>query len=246
MTRPDLGDLVRQTPFSFVGTIEYLGGATSSDLPISDRTAVALVDVVLHAPPQFQQLAGQRLTVQFADDSELPEVGSQVAIFAEGLAFGETIAVREVARVPLRDIAPYVNQSAQVGGGQPFAAIERELEAQALREHVEEADVVVVGTVRGLEIAAQPEDSEHDPQWWRATIDVRQVVRGRMKPRQLEVLYPNSLDLQWARVPKPKASQDALWILHRTKGDLRELGRYQLLHPQDRQPVAALTTIEGQ
>jgi hypothetical protein len=246
MTRPDFRELVRQTPFSFVGTIEYLGAATSSDLPINDRTAVALVDVVLHAPPEFQQLAGQRLTIQFTDEAELPEVGSQLAIFAEGLAFGETIAVTEVARASVRDIAPFVRESARVGDDQPFAAMRRDLAAEELRSHVDEADAVVVGTVRGLEIAVQPGDSEHDPQWWRATIDVRQVVRGKMKPRKLEVLYPNSLDLQWAKVPKPKASQDAVWILHRTKGDLRELARYQLLHPQDRQPVAALATIEEQ
>jgi hypothetical protein len=203
------------------------------------------VDLVLHAPSVFQQMAGQRVTVQFSADADPPEVGEQLAIFAEGLAFGETIAVAEVARVSVREIAPFIRQSAEVGSGQPFAAIERDLKSASLRDHVEQADLVVVGTVLGLEVAAPPGDSEHDPQWWRATIDVRHVVRGRMKPRKLEVLYPNSLDLQWARVPKPKASQDALWILHRTKGDLRELGRYQILHPEDRQPVAALDAIEG-
>ena len=60
------------------------------------------------------------------------------------------------------------------------------------------------------------------------------------------MLYPISLDLQWRRVPKPKASQDGVWILHATGEDLAELGAYRLLHEDDRQTVDALPEITGE
>jgi hypothetical protein len=249
MAEIDIKDLVRQSPFSFVGTIEHLGAASSGDLPIDERTAVVRVELVLHAPGSFQQLEGQRVTVQLAADTDPPAVGEQLAIFAEGLAFGETVAVAEIARAPVEAIAPYAAEGAEAAAAgdvfapRPFAGLERELAAEALREHVDHADAVVVGTVVALEEAATPGYSEHDPLWWRATIDVRNVVRGPLEPGPLGVLYPNSLDVAWARVPKPKASQEALWILHRTEGEVAELGEYQLLHEDDRQPVAALANV---
>jgi len=243
MPEPDMKELVRQAPFSFVGKIEHLGAATSSDLPIDDRTAVAMVEWVLHAPPAFEQLAGQRITVQFSPDLDLPEVDSQLAIFAEGLAFGETIAVAEVGRAPVETVVPYIRENEDAGPARAFATIERELRDEALRDHAEDAAAVVVGTVVGLEVAGTPGGSEHDPLWWRATIDVSQVVRGRTKRGALGVLYPSSFDIEWAQVPKPAPAENALWILHRTPKELAGLGRYQLLHPEDRQPVEMMTSI---
>jgi hypothetical protein len=239
----DIKDLVRRAPFSFIGTIEHIGAATSGDLPIDDRTAVVRVDVVLHAPAAFRQLEGQRVTVQFAADIDPPAAGEQLAIFAEGLAFGESVAVAEIGRAPVDEVVPHAAAAADAGHDTPFATIERELADEALREHAADADAVMVGTVTGLEQARTPMLSEHDPLWWRATIDVRRVVQGPLEEGPLGVLYPNSLDVQWARAPKPKASQEGLWILHATEGELAELGAYQLLHPEDRQPVSALATI---
>jgi hypothetical protein len=245
MTEPDIKHLVRQAPFSFVGTIEHLGAATSGDLPIDERTAVARVDLVLHAPEAFRGLAGQRVTVQLSPTADLPTVGDQLTVFAEGLAFGETVAVAEIARAPVEAVVPQVNAAAEAGQARVFGSIEDELRAEALRDHVSAADAVVVGTVIGLEQATEPGYSEHDPLWWRATIDVRRVVHGPVESGRLAVLYPNSIDVEWRRVPKPKASQGGVWLLHATDGELAGLAPYRLLHEEDRQPVDALPAIAG-
>ena len=84
MTQPDFKELVRQTPFSFIGTVEILGGAMSSELPIDDHTGVARVDLVLHAPVAFEGLVGHGITVQFSPDENLPVVGEQLVLFARG------------------------------------------------------------------------------------------------------------------------------------------------------------------
>jgi hypothetical protein len=248
MSELDIKDLVRRTPISFVGTVQHLGAATSRDLPIDDHTAVVGVDLVLHAPDELQGLEGQRVTVQLSGDVDLPAEGDQIVVFAQGLAFGETIALAEVGRAPVEAIAGHASSAAgDSRQPMPFAQVERELETEALREHVDQAEAVVVATVTGLEQAQPKGFSEHDPDWWRATLEVRQVVRGDLEPGSLDVLYPNSLDIAWYRVPKPKASQDGIWILHApAEGTPGELAAYQLMHEEDRQPLEALSRLVGE
>ena len=244
MTQPDFKELVRQTPFSFIGTVEILGGAMSSELPIDDHTGVARVDLVLHAPVAFEGLVGHGITVQFSPDENLPVVGEQLVLFAEGLAFGETVAVSEVGRMSVDAVGPFIREGIESGRRRVLEPLEREIAAEALRDHAYSADAVVVGSVTSLEQASEPGGSEHDPQWWRATIDVRNTVRGNVELGSVSVLYPSSRDVVWARVPKPRASDYALWILHRSE-DEAESDAYRLLHPEDRQPVDALAIIEG-
>jgi hypothetical protein len=65
-----------------------------------------------------------------------------------------------------------------------------------------------------------------------------------VQPGELEVVYPNSLDVRWAAVPKPKASQEGMWVLHATE-QLREAAPSQILHPDDYQPVQQLDAIRA-
>ncbi len=100
--------LVRQSSISFTGTVEQLGASLLGSVPANDRTGIVLVDHVLHAPPTFAQLAGSRVTVQFAAGTDPPAPGQRVALFTNGLAFGDTIAVSEVGRLPVSEVEPRV------------------------------------------------------------------------------------------------------------------------------------------
>jgi hypothetical protein len=110
------------------------------------------------------------------------------------------------------------------------------LEDQQLREHANEADAVIVGRIVGLEKAGRPSLSEHDPDWWRATIEVEHTEKGDVGER-VQVLYPSSGDVRWARAPKLHSGQHGLWILHATEGDDAALAPYRLLDAEDAQPA---------
>ncbi|MEJ7809758.1 MAG: hypothetical protein WKG32_05000 [Gemmatimonadaceae bacterium] len=240
-------DLLRQAPFSFVGTIEQLGGATM-DVPVDDRTAVVYVDRVLHGPDVMRGLGGQRITLQLAADVDPPAIGTTATFFAHGLAFGESVAVAEVGRLPLEAVEPRMRLAA--GAREPaFAAFERRLATTNLCEHADQADAVVLGRVVKLEKApatgamAESSISEHDPDWWVATLLVHHVERGDVEPGEVLVLYANSLDVRWRDVPKPKASQSGLWLLHRPDGELAYVAPFELCHAEDRQPVQSLDAM---
>jgi hypothetical protein len=232
--------LLGEGPFAFVGTVEHVGAATMSDIPIDGRTAVVRVDHVLQAPEALPTLDGQRITVQLKDDAQ---PGEQAAFFAQGLAFGESVAVTEVGRVGVDAVEPHVTRGFEAGEPAGFEALKRQAEAVRVREHADAADAVVVGRVVGLEDVLEPVISEHDPDWWRATIDVAHVEKGDVQTGPLQVLYANSLDVKWRLSPKPKASQEGLWILHATEGDQREAARFQIPHQEDYQSVQRLDDL---
>ena len=235
--------LLKTSAISFVGTVERIGASTMSDVPIDNHTSVVRVDQVLHAPDAFSALAGTAITVQLAPKVALPKEGEQYTFFANGLAFGTSIAVSEVGRLSAADVAPHMARAAATGGG-VFSDLQAQVEADQFREHAKGAAAIVLGRVTGLAKAAPGTLSEHDPDWWIATVDAYEIVRGRgLKPGKITVLYPNSLDVQWHTAPKPKAGQEGMFILHAADKSLASLAKYQILHPEDLQPVQHLDAL---
>jgi len=233
--------------FSFIGTVEQLGAATMSNLSINERTAVVNVDHVLNAPPAFAQFEGHRVTVQLDPKSKPPAVGEAAAFFTQGLSFGDSVAVSEVARMSVEDVESHATRAMQAGvRAGAFADLRGQMRNEKLRKHAtSESDAVIVGRVVKVEKALAGSASEHDPDWWRATIEVQHVERGSVKKGQVEVLYPNSVDVRWHSAPKPKPSSEGVWMLHATAGALRDAAPYQIVHPDDYQPVGQLDAIRG-
>lgn len=238
-------DLLQRSGISFIGTVQQLGAATMSDLPVDDRTAVVLVESVLHAPAAFSQLAGSQVTVQLAANAPRLTVGDRYAFFANALAFGVSLAVSELGRLPTSAILPHLMASRAATGETPIGDIQAQLETQQLQQHADDADAVVVGQVSKLERARPGRLSEHDPDWWLATLEVHHAERGNIAPGHLTLLYANSLDVSWRAAPKPRAGQSGLWLLHATEGDLRGLAQYFLPHPEDYQPLQSLDQIRA-
>jgi len=236
--------LLQEAAFSFVGTVEHLGASTMTGLAVDDRTAVVRVDHVLHAPSAFAQLDGHRVTVQLLRNMDPPAVGQAAAFFAQGLAFGESVAVSEVGRLPVEEVEPFATAALQAGArAGAFNDIRKGMEQDRLRAHAAESDAIVVGRIVKVEKAVASTGSEHDPDWWRATIDVHHVERGSVPTGEVQVLYANSMDVRWCKVPKPRASQEGVWMLHATQGNLRSAAPYQLVHTEDFQPVEELESL---
>lgn len=243
MAEDQITALLRDAPISFIGTVTHLGAATMTDVPIDERTAVVTVVQVLHAPAALAHLEGHRVTLQTAADAPPPPVGQTDVFFAQGRAFGESVALTEVGRASLDEVEPQIQAAAQAGERGTFAPALRQIETQRLQDHAAGADAVILGRVVRLEKVTGPPTREHHPDWWRATMEVQHVERGDVGAGTVQVLYPNSVDVRWAMVPKPKASEEGLWILHATTGALRETAPFQILDPDDYQPVQQLQTI---
>jgi hypothetical protein len=242
-TDPIVLDLMRRGPLAFIGTPTVAHAATMSDIPIDDRTLVVSVDHVLHAPDTFSTLTGHRITVQCDPQAAVPEIGQPLAFFTIGVAFGESILVQEVGRLTLEEIEPAMTQAATPDGVGGFEAAVRDAETMRLREQFALADAVVLGRVTSLEKVLPDSISEHDPDWWRATVEIQRVERGNLKGDYVTVLYANSQDVRWRASPKPRAAQNGLFLLHATEAPLQGLAPFQILQPDDLQPSENLDRL---
>jgi hypothetical protein len=239
----DITELLKGAAFAFHGTVEQVGAATIDAFPADDRTVVVRVDEVLSAPEPFARLAGSTVTLRLAEDAPLLRAGDTGSFFANGVAFGESLALQEVGRLPADDVRRAATAEADRGDELALQSLQREVVTQQLREHAAGADAVVIGRVVALRRAAGPPLREHDPDWWVATLEVGHVQRGDVAEGKLEVLYPNSIDVRWREVPKPQAGQDGLWILHATGDDLRALAPFRILHEEDLQEPQLLEAL---
>jgi hypothetical protein len=233
-----------EAAFSFVGTVEPATADTVHDLPDDDRLAVVRVDRVLQVPDAFTQLAGTTVSLRPAEGADLPTPGDTFTFFANGLAFGAGIALVEVARLPVEEAGAQLAMGPDVGGEDPLDTLRHQLAATRVRDHAATADAVILARVVGLERAAGSPVREHDPDWWRATLHVTHAERGDVADdAEVKVLYANSLDIHWREAPKPKASQNGLWLLHASEEELRALAPFKIIHAEDVQPPQNLELL---
>ncbi len=237
---PSVTRLLGEARFVFTGTAEWNGASSLSFIPAGGETAVVRVDRIHLATPVLQNQVGQHVTVVFAAGAP-PEIeGRPRVFFTNPFLYGETIAVREVGHIEAPEDINALHEQ--------VAHMTEEFQDERLREHLGSAEAVVLGRVIGLKSAGHvsaAEVSEHDPDWWIATVQVVRSFKGDLKG-EIAFRYPNSRDVAWYRVPKPREGEEAIFILHR---DDRHAGRTHLaiLHPEDVQHAgdAGIRRIAG-
>ena len=252
MPNGDIKQLLADSSLAFTGSVEARGETTVGGIEADDRTVVVQVGELLHAPQDIAIPAGSRVTVQLSAELPQLDVGDRATFFANGWVYGDNLAVREVGRTSADEAAA---PSARLAGPgiavSPVRAALAELEDDKVVAHAEEADAVVRGHVVGLNaVPTEGAPNEHDPNWWVATLHVDLVERGELPGAgddggTVDVLYANSLDVQWREAPKPKAGQSGMWILHRAPEDLSEHAPFQVLHAIDLQPSLNLELLRG-
>lgn len=237
-------DFLASSGIAFSGSVVEVGASSVPGLPVDDRTVIVRVDETLAGPPDLLIPAGSRVTVQLSAELPVLQPGSRAVFFANGLAYGESMAVSEVARMPVeQDLGALRLQ----GGAEASGAIEdarAELAQEEVLQHARSASVVARGQVVSLAAVSEPQarhPREHDPDWWVATLAVDLVVKGDVPGLKdgigtVNVLYANSLDSRWRESPKPKASQGGVWLLHDTGPENAHLAPLQILHKIDLQP----------
>jgi len=249
-----------EAPFVFEGSVKSLKESNVAAVPADARTVVVQVDHVRHAPRAMAGFAGQDVTVRLAPGESL-HAGERAVFFADGLVFGDHLAVQSLGHDPL--IAPEAR--AALTGASPVV--------HQLRSRIDTAQSVVSGQVSAVRphqpsaVAAKsrrsgaaPEGriSEHAPFWQDAVITVSQVHKGPAQKRVV-VRFPSSTDVRWRSAPKFKKGQKGTWLLHAgagagARGAVRAAGArravaaptvYTALDPNDFQPSSESAVVKA-
>jgi hypothetical protein len=206
----EITDYLSRSSFVFTGTVVRAEASSLSQVEATERTTIVRVNQVHYAPGVLQRYAGGLVTV-ISQSQGLPS-DQQALFFTNPALYGETLAVQEVGRVHAPKEPDIVHREI---AGEP----ERRQEAK-IRERLQSAELVVRGEVTGLAPAEGEvgRGSEHDPNWWRATVRVLEPLKGKSQGEAVELWYPSSRDVQWYRSPKPQAGQHAIWLMRREGG----------------------------
>lgn len=117
-----------------------------------------------------------------------------------------------------------------------------------LAQRLAQAEIVISGMVLATTRFASQRPgliSEHDPDWWQATIEVESVEKGKVTTKTVPVLFANSTDIAWYRSPKIKKGERGVWLLHNRDTFGRAVPGLAVVQPADKQPITELAKVRA-
>lgn len=241
-TKQELSRLHEQSQFVFRGRITRLEASNVRHIASTANTATVMVEEVLRGNDFLRTLAGKEITVVLDasdKDSKTAERGGVRVFFANGLVFGDTVAVRAEGSIePTAKAIADIEELAKLSAAKP------------LEERIATADVILTGRVVGLHATENQTapNSEHDPEWWIANVLVLSTIHGRKVEKEIEVLFANSMDIAWYKAPKLHSGQSGLLLLHKLTAaeSPRTVARgiFQVIDPLDFLPVERVDDVK--
>jgi hypothetical protein len=226
-------DLARQSSFAFAGTVRRLNASTVPVVPATESTVIVRVDEIVQNAGVVTDVLGQDITVELQAAGSVKE-GDRVVFFSNVVTYGESISVREIGHIPLK-------QEALEAIRMQINAVAARVPDEQLQKRIAQADLIVTGSVTGVhpgpETGQRPPGSEHDPEWWVAMLKVQSAEKGQVPHGDLVILFPHSQDLRWFASPKFKEGQAGVFLLHRTEDEKLRARGYTALDRLDYQAM---------
>lgn len=172
-----------QSKFIFTGKVVKLRAATLDRID-TNNTAVVQVDQVIAAPPAFASLSGQQVTVRFRSLVGITK-GSAMTFFTNGWIYGASLALDAVASIKETEKMAVADLVREGHSSDRDSVLARRLDS---------AEMVVVGKVSQVVPSTKGPThfSEHDADWYEATIDVDETMKGQKGTGKVTVLFPKS------------------------------------------------------
>jgi hypothetical protein len=227
-------DLTNAAGFVFEGNVEQLGASATAGFLASAETVIVRVTKILKSPEALALFNGQRITVELKPSVTLQD-GQPVVFFTHGIYYGDGLVVRELANIPPEaTMEAQLNSAAQAGAD------------SELTQRLAQAELVIAGVASApkryvVAAAAAPPTarpvSEHDADWWVATVTVDSVEKGAHSGPTREILFAHSQDIAWYNSPKVKAGDRGVFLLHARDHMCNAVPGRAVIHPLDFQPM---------
>ncbi len=217
--------------FIFRGMIEKINAATIPEISETENCIVVEVSEVLDVPPEFTDWTGRRITVLVKDVRKLKPLTERI-FYTNGWLFGESIAVIEL-----------FSREAQETNSKAVQDGIKSRQNDLIRERLRSSELVVAGKVADLKGPGKQEfNSEHDPLWVTATIEIFSVVKGQSAQRTLPVRFSSSRDVMWFDAPKLSVGQEGIFLCRKPAADR---AGYELTEKAYFFPMDQLETIRA-
>jgi hypothetical protein len=198
----ELGFVANASAFIFTGSITRAGASTVPTVPTDATTAVVSVEDVIKAPLGLRNFAGREVTVQLRHALS----AGHYVFFADPLAVGEGIAVKEIAHLDGRERKEAVE------------AVKRGYTAQ-MAPRVAAAFLVALGTVGEVHPLLSPAERRGRVPWALARFATERILKGKGKPSHVTLVGPIHASKLLPRAPALRAGLHAILILQRPPKD---------------------------
>jgi hypothetical protein len=233
---PQLVKQSQEAPFIFLGRVQAVGKNNLQGIATTPDHALVQVEEVLIAPTNLGDLRGRVLTVVLAKPAKK---NTRAVWWATSWVFDREIGVVETGRAEAAKVMAAATE-----------VIEARLTAldAGVIERVASADLVVAGTVVGIEDLGVDGIAEGTT-WLRALVRVSRVVKGE-SDAEVVIQFPGAGSPRWAYVPRLVLGQQGVWILHRPSREprmrkVKVSGAWVALDPDDVHTLSSLPRIEA-
>jgi hypothetical protein len=234
--RVKLETSVIRSTFIFDGTVlQSRESLEKGFLPAAPDTHIVRVDRIYAGAADFAEFRGQRITVRILPGSHIGaenlRTGQSLLFLTTPMLVADSLAVEGEARDQRPETVVVVGQREEL-------RLARRIDAAAL---IVSGSVVSVRPLRpdsdNPQVAApqepDPEEFEHDPVWYVATVSISSIGKGRPPGSTVDVLFPTSSDIVWFRSPRYAVKQSGTWLLQRPKAGPRDRPAFTALDPLD-------------
>src|SRR5579875_36617 len=231
-------DLTHQAGFIFEAELEQLGASTSSrGYPAQPETAVARVTRIIKSTRALAGYTGQQVTIHLQKPVNL-QPGQQAVFFTHGIHYGEGLVVNEIGHFTTDTLAMGADYSAAIQASNDTELTQRLAAADLVVTGVASAPKAYTPQLAAVPVGFVKRISEHDPDWQTSTITIETVEKGTHAAKVVEALFPNSMDIAWARSPKIKEGDHGIWLLHHRDVYGKAVPARAATHPLDALPMS--------
>lgn len=166
---------------------------------------VIKVDEVFVKTDEFDIQNGDTITIKVTDINKA-KIGVKQIFFTKKWMFGNSIGVLELwnskSKMDAITLRGEINRQ------------KTKMQNTLLSQRVNASDLIVTGKIsKTTNDSMNIGDSEHNPEWIRATIDIDSVLKGTQNLPTTEFLFSSSIDVLWYFTPKFKENESGIWLL---------------------------------
>ncbi len=230
---------IAKSNFIFYGTIIKMN-ASNIGVTTPGTTAIVRVEKVIDAVDPYQLMEGKEITVLLASAANRKENMAQV-FYTTGWYYGKTLGVKEVPNGQVKNL--------QDGLKEKIARERINIHNDSLKAELKRAVLVIKGVVNESDIREKENnalESEHNPEYRKALIQIQTVLKGQTTAKQVTVYYSGSDDVMWSNSPKLSKGQEGIFLLQLRQGPSIFPARgYTVLDKRDVQSPNNLETVRS-
>jgi len=224
---PQMAVYAPLSEFIFKGTVKVLHTSTINAKEPESLGVVNVTDII-KSPESMSNLKGKDITVRFNNVTNV-STGDEIILFSNPYVLGSEVAVAEVGSMkPDESKYSVANLAANAED-----AMKHNQDDQ-LKERLAKSELVISGKITAVNVLKLEHkfESEHDPVWTEATIQVGETMKGKAD-KTITFVFPASTDVAWYRAPKFKQGDEGVFLLRKgqSKAELRQ--RYVIIDKED-------------